>query len=172
MLRAIYAPFGVTWLTGLDCFENISTNYCLISRGSLFMQPIQKLQDCALELIRVRIITDKMNEIKDYGMTRKSWLEVLQKHYSEEIKKFMSPSTQCFDVDVAFPCDIDLQWYLVPKTWIRMQFTNALVTKLRNMVDALLVTALTKETQVVKLEIACRKAIGQLTATAGDLKVV
>ena len=53
-------------------------------------------------------------------MSRKSWIELLKRHYSEEIKKFMSPANQYFDIDVAFPCDIDLQWYLVPKTWVRM----------------------------------------------------
>ena len=60
MLRAIYEPFGVSWLTGLDCFDNISSNYCLIQRGSPFMLAVQKLQECAIEQVRVKIITEKM----------------------------------------------------------------------------------------------------------------
>ena len=46
------------------------------------------------------------------------------------MKKIMSPeSKQRFDVEVAFPCDIDLEWCLVPKTWAR-QIVNKLLIEL------------------------------------------
>ena len=81
----------------------------------------------------------------------------------------MSPSNQSFDIEVAFPCDIDLQWYLVPKTWVRMQLIDTLVAKLGTSINA---AVLDNELLSVRLESACRRALGLLTVTAGDVKVI
>ena len=43
MIRAIYAPFGVSWLDGLDCFDTISANYCLIYKTSPLVPQVRKL---------------------------------------------------------------------------------------------------------------------------------
>lgn len=48
----------------------------------------------------------------------------------------MSPATQRFDIDVAFPCDIDLQWYLVPKQWIRMLVASTQIQKIRQTLES------------------------------------
>ena len=41
MLRALYEPFGVSWIDGLDGFASISANYCLINRKSAIMSQVQ-----------------------------------------------------------------------------------------------------------------------------------
>ena len=37
--RLIYDAFGVSWLDGLDLFDNFSSNYCLISKKLLAEKP-------------------------------------------------------------------------------------------------------------------------------------
>ena len=63
-----------------------------------------------------------------YGMSNRQRMESAKKHYKEQIQKFMSADQKSrFDVDVAFPCDIDLEWFLVPKAWIRQIVNNHLI---------------------------------------------
>ena len=40
-----------------------------------------------------------------------------------------------FDIDVAFPCDIDLEWFLVPKAWIRQIVNTFLVKRLLSVIE-------------------------------------
>mmetsp|Transcript_18230 Transcript_18230/g.24361 ORF Transcript_18230/g.24361 Transcript_18230/m.24361 type:complete len:80 (+) Transcript_18230:452-691(+) len=72
----------------------------------------------------------------------------------------MSPATQRFDVDVAFPCDIDLQWYLVPKTWVRMLVFEIKYTEIQACAEWMLTRQARTNGQVaIQLEANCRKAI-------------
>jgi len=32
--RALYEPFGISWLDGLECFASISANYCLVHKDA------------------------------------------------------------------------------------------------------------------------------------------
>ena len=116
----MYEPFGVSWIDGLDSFESIGANYCLVHRSSTkIITKVQQYQEASLEQIRVKIISEKYNELMTYAMQPKERIISTKKHYQDEIKRFMSPENQSFDIEVAFPCDIDLEWLLVPKTWVR-----------------------------------------------------
>jgi len=68
MHRAIYEPFGVSWVDGLDCFDSIGSNYCLVHRNSKIMTRVQSYHEATLEEVRVKIITEKWQELMTYGM--------------------------------------------------------------------------------------------------------
>lgn len=40
-----------------------------------------------------------------------------------------------FDIEVAFPCDLELNWYLVPKEWVRQIVSSILVAHLAYCID-------------------------------------
>ena len=83
MLRAIYAPFGISWIDGLDSFDSISANYCLVKRDSLLMPKIQILNDQAIESVRNEIIVKKNDELMKFFLQVTDRMTILRKHYAE-----------------------------------------------------------------------------------------
>ena len=70
------------------------------------------------------------------------------------MKKFMSPAAQILDIDVAFPCDIDLRWYLVPKTWVRQLVSDSLIACLVTAIESWK-EAKNSPNTLLELEVAC-----------------
>lgn len=83
------------------------------------MTEVQQYHECSIDQERVAIIADKYRELLNYNMRYGVMLDSVKTYYTQQIQKFMSAENQRFDIEVAFPCDIDLEWYLVPKAWVR-----------------------------------------------------
>ena len=49
----------------------------------------------------------------------------------------MSPEQATrFDIEVAFPCDIDLDWFLVPKAWVRQIVNNIIIKRVFSFIES------------------------------------
>ena len=72
----------------------------------------------------------------------------------------MSPENQRFDVEVAFPCDIDLDWFLVPKSWVRQIVLQNLVYYTLNFVKTLSANLKNQEADMLlNLEVQVRNLL-------------
>ena len=93
----------------------------------MLIKQIQQYHESSIDQERVSVIAKKWRELSTYGLHPSQIFSPLKTHYLDEMKKFMSAESKPnFDVEVAFPCDIDLNWYLVPKSWIREIVQNIL----------------------------------------------
>ena len=92
MLRALYQPFGISWVDGLESFASIGVNYCLVNRtsGSNIMKQVQTYHDVSLDQIRAQIVSDNFRELMNFNMSHEQRLASAKKHYQEEFKNFMS----------------------------------------------------------------------------------
>ena len=63
MLRAIYQPLGITWLDGLEPFNSISANYCIVHRSSSLMKAIAQYNENALDVVRISLIAQKLLDL-------------------------------------------------------------------------------------------------------------
>ena len=60
---------------------------------------------------------------------------------------------------MAFPCDIDLDWYLVPKAWARQIVNSILIRSVLSQIEGLKSQKKQHSQLLIKLEIECRKLL-------------
>jgi hypothetical protein len=69
----------------------------------------------------------------------------------------MSAEIQRFDIEVAFPCDIDLEWYLVPKAWVREIVQKIIVNHTVKLIKE--ACTIVTQSRTLKLEELCQNLI-------------
>ena len=115
----MYRPFGVAWLDSLSLFQSFNSNYCLVnSKTSCIIQDIAKYQEHVISLQRNKIVLDKYDEMQTVHVTYTHLIETIKKDYSAKIMQ-LDESNEVIGRDLAFICDIDCDFYLVPKMWVK-----------------------------------------------------
>ncbi|CDW90518.1 lupus brain antigen [Stylonychia lemnae] len=115
--RVILLPYKVYLLDGLEIFEKLSDQYCIVHSSSSILKQIQDKHSDTFDFFKNGAYFEIYKKLRE--QYQQIHLINSMKQAIEKIEKSFDNNTDLKKLNLPFPCDLNgFEYFLVPKQWV------------------------------------------------------